>query len=436
MTKKCDLSFDPPMADFYAARLGSAYTALAGPNNAGKSLVLKYLKQSLGRAAYVVGTNRFYHVYHFTTALKERNELDQFESNFSSQFNNEQYNFEQNFIDLNKIITILSDTRRDQLFQLCGALIGGTFALKKVDPDNELSPRYIDMDGQNISVGSTGTRLLMTLLGLCLDERFSSLLIDEPELGLGPRLQQTFAGLLQDPEKRSATFPHLKHVVVATHSQLFLHRRDLASNFVVTKNGTTISVRPVDSIAGFHRLQFNLLGNDLETMYFPAAIVVVEGKTDHEYLDRLIQLRHPSRRVTVLHGAGDVKNKVYALREAFGDLARSPMRGRLFVVVDSVHPLGLASDLEQMGVARDNFVAWSRNGIEYFYPPDALAQVYSCSPGDVGTLAIDGDRVTLNGTTLTKNELKAAVLSHLGSATVGPEELEARLMSKLASAIS
>ncbi len=48
--------------------------------------------------------------------------------------------------------------------------------------------RYVDMDGQNLSVGSTGTRLLMTILGLCMDPAFESILIDEPELGLGPKI--------------------------------------------------------------------------------------------------------------------------------------------------------------------------------------------------------------------------------------------------------
>jgi hypothetical protein len=46
--------------------------------------------------------------------------------------------------------------------------------------------RYIDVAGQNLSVGSTGIRLLVTVLGLCMDEVFHTILIDEPELGLGP----------------------------------------------------------------------------------------------------------------------------------------------------------------------------------------------------------------------------------------------------------
>lgn len=44
------------------------------------------------------------------------------------------------------------------------------------------------MDGENLRYGSSGTRLLLTLLGILLDERFTTVLIDEPELGLSVRI--------------------------------------------------------------------------------------------------------------------------------------------------------------------------------------------------------------------------------------------------------
>ncbi len=155
------LLFDPPLDAFAKERAGSAVTVLSGGNNSGKSLVLKWLKHAMGKTAYMVGTNRFYHVYHFSTSLRDPNELDSFESQFNSNIWSEEYNYEQNFIDLNRIIVTLSDTRRKALFELCGSLIGSSLSLRRVDEDNELSVRYIDVDGQNLSVATTGTRLLM-----------------------------------------------------------------------------------------------------------------------------------------------------------------------------------------------------------------------------------------------------------------------------------
>ena len=432
---KSDLIFAPTLVELATARTDKPLTVFAGANNSGKSLVLKWLKQTLGRVAYMVGTNRFYHVYHFTTAVRDPNQVDNLESQFNSNFYQEQYNYEQNYLDLNSIIVGLSNQRRNALFDLCSQLLGNHFELKKVDEDNDLSNRYIDMDGQNLSVGSTGTRLLMTILGICMDDRYSTILIDEPELGLSPRVQQTFAAFLQDTTERNKYFPHINRVFLATHSHLFLARNEITNNFVVAKNGKAISLTQISTLSEFHRLQFNLLGNSLEAMFFPSAIIVVEGKTDHEYLERLLQLRFPGRRVTVIPSGGDVKRKVSGLREAFGDLARSPFRDRLFVVLDSIHQPGLVAELQTMGVQPDHIITWAQNGIEHVYPASLLAEVYSCTPERLSEMAIVDDRVELNGISKTKNELKAEILRRLDSATVLPEEIEAKLVAPLLAAI-
>jgi predicted ATPase len=352
-----------------------------------------------------------------------------------NQFNDESHNHEQNVFDLSRIIIGLSDKRRSELFKLCGELIDNQFSLKKVDEENDLSPRYIDMDGQNLSVGSTGTRLLMTILGLCMDDRFTSILIDEPELGLSPKVQTALSTFLQDQEERKKHFPHLQRVYLATHSHLFLARADITSNYVVTKDGKCIKLTRVQDINDFHRLQFNMLGNALESMFFPSAILVVEGKTDQGYIDRVTQLRFRGRRVTVLHGAGDVKKKIYSLHEAFGEFEKSPYRSRLFVVLDRTHQPGLIAELEQLGVLPANVVVWPKNGIEFYYPPDILASIFACTPDQLEGLTINADIVSLNGINKKKNELLTEVLKQLHESTHLPQEFEDRLVRPLEIAI-
>src|SRR5574341_2684633 len=110
------LQFEPTLEDFAKERSGSHLTVLSGGNNSGKTLVLKWLKNTMGRTSYMIGTNRFYHVYHFSSGLRDPNELDQFESQFQSNFSSERYNYEQNYIDLNRIIIGLSDHQREALF--------------------------------------------------------------------------------------------------------------------------------------------------------------------------------------------------------------------------------------------------------------------------------------------------------------------------------
>ncbi|MDN3918744.1 ATP-dependent nuclease [Roseateles violae] len=433
---KQDLEFIPSLQLFSQSRAQARYTVLAGPNNSGKSLTLRWLKSTLGRSAYFVGTNRFYHVYHLSTGLRQANELEQFESSFQSQFHDDSHNHEQNVLDLGRILQGLKDVRRNQLFELCGSLIGATFSLQQVEPGNDLSPRYIDMDGQNLSVGSTGTRLLMTVLGLCMDDRFSTILIDEPELGLSPKVQSALSSFFQDQVQRAKYFPHLERVFVATHSNLFLSRNDVTDNFVVTKEGRKVSIARTLTIQDFHKLQFNLLGNSLETLFFPSAVVVVEGKTDYAYLERVIGIRMAGRKVTVVPGNGDVKKKVYALKELLGDFERSPFRGRVFVVLDSVHQPGLSDELARMGVLAAHIVVWPKNGIEYYYPRSILQSVFSASLEQVEQLAIDGDRISVNGITRTKNELATEVIKQLTEATEYPVELESGLLSPLSNAVT
>ncbi len=433
--RKQDIEFNPSLQLFGQVRSQNPLTVLAGPNNAGKSLTLRWLKSTLGKTAYFVGTNRFYHVYHFSSGIRDANELDQLENSFRSTFNDESHNYEQNVFDLSRIIIGLSDNRRTKLFRLCGELLGNEFTLKKVDEDNDLSPRYIDMDGQNLSVGSTGTRLLMTMLGICMDERFTTILIDEPELGLSPKVQTALSAFLQDENERKKYFPHLERVYLATHSHLFLARSDITSNYIVTKEGKRIDLTRVQEISDFHRLQFNLLGNALESMFFPSAIVVVEGKTDHAYIDRAAQLHLPGRRVTVIPGSGDVKRKIHGLREAFGDLEKSPFRTRLFVVLDKTHQPNLVAELEKLGVLASNIVVWPKNGIEYYYPPDLLTAIFSCTAEQLNNLTVTGDVISLNGINKSKSDLSTEVLKQMDGSTGLPEELKMRFLLPLETAI-
>jgi predicted ATP-dependent endonuclease of OLD family len=198
--------FQPALDALLAARQQQPLTVLAGANNSGKTLILKNIKRTLGRSAYLIGANRFYHVYHFQSALRDPSDLDQFENQFVQQFLQEQYNYEQNFLDLQRVIVNMSDAERNALFELCGRLLGSSLAMRKVQEDNDLSPRYIDMDGQNVSRGSTGVRLLLTILGICMDTRLSTVLIDEPELGLGPRIQEAVSKFFQDVDLRREYF--------------------------------------------------------------------------------------------------------------------------------------------------------------------------------------------------------------------------------------
>lgn len=428
------IEFSPTLDAFSDSRRNEAFTVLCGVNNSGKSLILKELKSSRGKSAYLVGPVRFYHIYHLSTQYQTDQDYDNVEAQFLNDRRSSPYNSEQNYIDLGRIIASLNDSKRNMLLELCGELIGNRFSLRKLDPDNELSMRYIDMDGQNVSVGSTGTRLLMTMLGLCMNEKFDCLMIDEPELGLGPRVQSRFGRFLSNPERRSQYFPHLRQIFIATHSHLFLDKKNISNNFVVEKTENQISIEQISNFAELHRLQFNLLGNDPEDLYLPSAFVIVEGKTDEIYLRTVLQKKFPAQNILVLPSGGDVKRIVNSLRSMLGDFTRSPFKYRTFVVLDAVHNRSDKSAVETMGVPSEHLFVWERNGIEFVYPSRILAEIFACAESNLSDMRIEGDDVVVGSVSFRKAALCDQVVSKLRDDTVYPVELDG-FLAKIAEAL-
>ena len=430
------IEFAPPTEEFLDARFSHFATVLCGPNNCGKTLYLRQIFAQLGHDAYLVQCNRFSHVDVLNTRQLDQHEYRRYYDDFLYNFHTALQNTENNNLQLDQLITSLKDKALERLFKLATELLGNKFSLKQVDPESKFSPYYIDMDGQNLRYGSSGTRLLFTLLGTLLDERFNTVLIDEPEIGLSPRIQATLARFLFSPDLRAAFCPHLKQVYVATHSHLFLDRGALSNNFILSKQGNYISVTQVKSLSALHHLQFNLLGNDLEAMSLPSVIILVEGDSDLLFLGRLFQIHLPQKRVSIVRAGGDgeIQNKVNVLKETFGELTTSPYRERIFVVLDAKNSASKGR-LQNQGLNINQIRIWSQNGIEYLYPERILTTVFHCSIHELADLNRENDPISLNGIRKTKKELAHLVSDSLtADDTLHPEMVD--FLSQVKSACS
>jgi hypothetical protein len=295
-----DVTFDPEPEAFLASRQGRLTTVLSGPNNGGKTFLLKHIYSFVGHDGYLVACNRFSHVDVLNSRERQETEHVERYRSFIFNFESSRTNTEDNDLKLDQILTGLKDAPRRKLFDTAQRLLGNSFDMVHTDPDNSFSPFMVTMDGENLRYGSSGTRLLLTLLGTLLDERFSTLLLDEPEIGLSPRIQTRLARVLYDATERAAFCPHLKQLYVATHSHIFLDRSTYSNNFVVTKDGKQITARPVGSVSDLHQLQFNMLGNELESLFLPSAIVIVEGESDVTFLNKVLELQLPGVRVAIV----------------------------------------------------------------------------------------------------------------------------------------
>jgi hypothetical protein len=177
-----------------------------------------------------------------------------------------------------------------------------------------------------------------------------------------------------------------------------------------------------------------LLGNDLESMFMPVAIVFVEGTSDQKFVERLLAIHFPDKKITVVVGQGDggIVNKVQTVRQAFGDLGSTPYHGKVFVLLDSKHSAD-TSQLVRIGVKPENIKVWTQNGIEYVYPAGIMTKIYGCDEAALEKMEVTDNSVKVAGETKAKVTLSDLVCRSLTRETALHPELRA-LLSQLAEA--
>lgn len=398
----------------------SEYSVFIGRNNCGKSFLLKSLTQQWGESASYLGPARYQNFNLLGYYTPTRNRRHDKWRRFLNNWQQSQQNIDNSPVDLQQAISELSDDQRSRLTEIVQILLGITLDIRHTVENNSMSQKYISCGGHNISFTSSGFRLITTLVTSLLDEEYDTFLIDEPELGISPEAQGILADFLFDRAHRETYFSHIKTLVFATHSTIFLDRRRIDNNYMVEKSGDTISLRRVESQAEFNKIHFFLLGNRFETLYLPSLIVVVEGKTDHAFIGKVLSLKYPNWQFSVINANSDsrIKEILGIARDLLTDIQRSPYRDRIVAVIDSVHGTGLKQKMISMGLMERNIITWSRNGIEYVYPPGLLDLIY----GSGGSLDVEGDIVKRNGLEYKKAELCEKVCSRLAPDTAMSDE--------------
>jgi hypothetical protein len=408
----------------------SEYSVLVGKNNCGKSFVLKTLTQQWGTNASYLGPARYQNFNLLGFFTPNRNRKNEKYNHFLNQWNQQQQNIDNSPVNLQQAIAELSDAQRSQLSEIVKLLLGIELEIRSTVSDNSMSQKYISCGGHNISYTSSGFRLITTLVTSLLDTDYDTFLVDEPELGISPEAQGILADFLFDRQHRAKYFPHVKTLIFATHSTIFLDRSHIRNNYRVEKRGDEIFIQRTENQQEFNEIHFFLLGNRFETLYLPSAIILVEGKTDHKFIQRVLALKLPLSQFSVVpaHSDSRIKEILATARNLLTDIQKSPYRDRIFVVLDSIHAKELPEQLVSMGVSKDKVVTWPKNGIEYYYPPTILDEIF----GVGGDVAIDDDRVSRNGLSYTKNELVDKVTTLLQRDTAMHPEFDNLLLTGLA----
>lgn len=409
--------------DFYN-RSDSHISVLSGTNNCGKSLILKMLFERFGESSFLCGTNRYYEIEHFGVLNDAPDFVSQTWSNLKNQINDARYNRDPVVMPFHEVFIRLTDAERSSVLEICSEYLGAPMRLEFVSPGNSMSPSFLTIDGTPIAKCSSGSRLLVYLVSILMTKKFGFILIDEPELGLTPRIQNALQHLAFDCFDDQLS--HLQHLYIATHSHIFLNRRRVADNFLVLREEKVVRVRRLSRYSEFRELQFNQLGNSFDQLQLPAGFMIIEGKTDFRFLNRLVQSRLPNNRVNIVqaNGDGQVKNKLHDLLELIGGLQTSPYCNRVLVVLDSTHSATLASDLSRMGLRNEDVFKWKKNGIEYYYPLEILRGIFCDHSLTTADIEIADDSVSHNGIHEKKAELCEAVLERMTGSDVFDTEVE------------
>lgn len=416
--------------DAIAAQLKSGpYSCIIGPNNTGKSFLLKNLVLELGESANYLGPARYSNFNSLSPYAPQPSRRSQWWRQFREQFRSKNQNLDNSPFNIQQAIAELSDARRKKLFEIVRELLGVELSLELSHPQNEMSQRYISSDGHNFSYSSSGTRLVVSIITSLLDEEYTHFLIDEPELGISPKAQGQLADFLLDAENRAKYFPHAANIVFATHSSLFLDRTNISNNFIIQKSEDTVRVTRLESLADFNQVHFFLLGNRLESLFLPSVILFVEGPTEEKYLNRVLQTKYPKLSASIINATNDGEMKRYAhmMSQIFPDIQRSPYNGRVVPILDSVHGRGITDALQKKGVCEDRIITWSKNGIEHYYPERIMRELF----GGYGPISTLGDDVTMCGITKRKMDLADQVVSKIDVATEYPDEFSQKLFSVL-----
>lgn len=153
-----ELSFIPPIDNLIPLAADNKIAVLTGSNNSGKSA---YLKATISDSSRLyIGVNRFYSFHNMNLYTRNEKEIENwFMSMRQIAANQEFQNFENSFFDCASALSRLSNARRAVLFETFQELFGVPIEVKPEDPNNEFSNKHISVDGDSLSVTSSGTRL-------------------------------------------------------------------------------------------------------------------------------------------------------------------------------------------------------------------------------------------------------------------------------------
>lgn len=233
-----------------------------------------------------------------------------------------------------------------------------------------------------------GGRAILPIIIQLFNPEIELLAIDEPELGLEPRIQKILFDAIKSASSGQDGFP-LKRIVVATHSHLFLDRVNINNNYKVSKTAGDIKIEQADNEQFILDATFNLLGANPSDLFFPDNIVVVEGRSDHIFLtaihDKMLLLGMAKKHNLAFHFVGGFDAAdvgIFSVEQMLKTQSYVPVyRQRICGIFDNPND---KTKMERVQKIRDfftdadatRFVVLKDAAIEYYYPLELVQSLF------------------------------------------------------------
>ena len=245
-----------------------------------------------------------------------------------------------------------------------------------LDASNSLVPPTPTVANLRPSTEGSGSLSVLTMLCCIYDPVLKWIFIDEPELGLEPVVQRRLMRLFQGVARQDEGLPH-KRIALATHSHLFLDRSEIGNNRKLSiDEGGTVHVGRVRSRAELHQIVFEMLGNAPEDLFMPRAILIVEGRSDREFLTPVLRLLQVEN-VAIHDAEGDsrIGEAAASIDQMLKTTAYLPaFKNRVFVLCDR-QPSHSPIEQWRHFLGREKVVELPLSGIEFCYPPSLIKEV-------------------------------------------------------------
>lgn len=236
--------------------------------------------------------------------------------------------------------------------------------------------------------GSGTQRLLIfCLLRLIAEQRKDKrdrdtiFLIDEPDLHLHPQLQKQIKVIM---EKLSVNYP----VIIATHSHLMIGKKIPTAGIIkkIYKENNVVKSDEISNEEKLFRELFTYLGYIPSDFLLPDNLILVEGKFDKQFLDKVIELMRENGEVSDeydisiidIGGDGQIKKALKFIQDlpsAISFFQGLPAyQGRFCGLFDKTKERSLTDFRHKAADTNKPFriVCLDKNGIEYYYPQSLL----------------------------------------------------------------